>query len=98
MSDYIHRHAEEKFKLLSEVMRVVSVHGPRQCGKTTMMRRELEGKATFQSLDNEDHLDQAIEQPADFFIDGLRQYGRIAIDEVQKRPVCWEKLNTLWIV
>ena len=86
MSDYVHRHAEEKFKLLSEVMRVVSVHGPRQCGKTTMMRRELEGKATFQSLDNEDHLDQAIEQPADFFIDGLRQYGRIAIDEVQKAP------------
>lgn len=86
MSGYIHRHAEEKFKFLNEVMRVVSVSGPRQCGKTTMMRHELEGKATFLSLDRDDNLDQAIHEPEDFLSDGLRQYGRIAIDEVQKAP------------
>ncbi len=86
MTNYIHRHAENQFHLLNDIMRVVFVSGPRQCGKTTLMKNELRGRAEFITLDQEEYLEQAKESPAEFLADALKPFGRVAIDEVQKAP------------
>ncbi len=61
--------------------RVVVVTGPRQAGKTTLVRRTLDGVGTFARLDNEATLQAAMEDPA-----GFAAFGDIprAIDEVQR--------------
>ena len=37
--EYIHRLAENKFKKLNSMFQVVLVCGPRQAGKTTMLKQ-----------------------------------------------------------
>ena len=61
--------------------RVVVVTGPRQAGKTTLVRRTLDGVGTFARLDHEATLRAALEDPA-----GFAAFGETprAIDEVQR--------------
>ena len=61
--------------------RVVVVTGPRQSGKTTLVRHVLEGSGTFVRLDQEATLRAARDDP-----DGLAAFGSIprAFDEVQR--------------
>lgn len=57
------------------------VTGPRQSGKTTLVRGQLSGAATMRSLDEQGVLDAALEDPAEFVAIGGRP---LVIDEVQR--------------
>ena len=61
--------------------RVVVITGPRQAGKTTLVRRTLGDEGTFARLDDEGTLRAALDDPA-----GFAAYGETprAFDEVQR--------------
>ena len=61
---------------------VVLVLGPRQCGKTTLVRDLVKGKREFLSLDDDTLLAAARSDPAGL----LRGLARSTIDEVQRAP------------
>ena len=61
---------------------VVMLIGPRQCGKTTLVR-QFEGKEReYVTLDDDTVLGAARSDPTGF----VRGFGRVAIDEVQRAP------------
>ena len=62
---------------------VVLVSGPRQCGKTTLVRDQIAaGKRTFLTLDDNTMLAAARTDPAGL----VRGLGRATIDEIQRAP------------
>jgi len=71
----------ELFTLLGEYP-IVTVLGPRQAGKTTLVRQALP-EYEYVSLEDPDLREQAIEDPRQF----LRNYSnRVIFDEVQRAP------------
>ena len=84
---YIRRQAEKEFGELSKIMRIVLITGPRQCGKTTMLRNLINSeKDICLSMDIDDLKVNAQEEPAAFLNHYLKKYERVAIDEAQKVP------------
>ena len=86
---YIKRALESVVRRYSEHFKVVVVTGPRQVGKTTMLRHLMEEDAAsgieraYVSLDNTALLQTAKEDPALF----LQRYRPpVLIDEIQKAP------------
>lgn len=82
--DYLNRLAEKKFKLLNSMFQVVLVCGPRQVGKTTMLKHFAQDfNRTYVTLDDLDDRDLAINDPKLFF----QKYPTpILIDEIQYAP------------
>lgn len=62
---YIHRHLESILEKASKMFGAVLVTGPRQVGKTTLLRR-FANSANYISLDDPMQLHAAVEQPATF--------------------------------
>jgi predicted AAA+ superfamily ATPase len=61
---------------------VVLVAGPRQCGKTTLVRDLAPGRRAYLSLDDDTVLASALSDPAGL----LRGIDKATIDEVQRAP------------
>ena len=61
---------------------VVMVNGPRQCGKTTLVREFANRARAYITLDDDTALEAARDDPAGF----LRGLDRVIIDEVQRAP------------
>ncbi len=61
---------------------VVMVTGPRQCGKTTLVRQFIEGKRRYITLDDDTEFEASRRDPVGF----LRGLDRVVIDEVQRVP------------
>lgn len=76
---YIKRHAEETVRKLSKMFGAVLVTGPRQVGKTTMLKNMV-GDAAYVTLDDPLLLASAAEQSVTFFKDNSPP---IFIDEIQ---------------
>lgn len=87
MKSYIHRLAEPLFSQTAEIMRIVLVSGPRQCGKTTLLKAMLTKDDLFLTFDDDETLRSAIADPNAFLRFYSQKYKRIALDEVQKAPV-----------
>lgn len=79
---YIRRHAEESVHKLAEMFGAVLIIGPRQVGKTTMLRR-LTSKAAYVTLDDPLLLSAATEQSGTFFKD---YPPPVFVDEIQYAP------------
>jgi len=78
----IRRHLEKKLRLAAKQYPVVSVTGPRQSGKTTLVKAVFD-KYAYISLEDPDSWAFAMEDPRGF----LAQFHRSAVlDEVQRAP------------
>lgn len=84
---YISRAIEPLVKKFSDNFKVVAVTGPRQVGKTTMLRHiadeETESERKYVTLDNSNACALANEEP-EFFLE--RYAPPVLIDEIQKAP------------
>jgi len=70
---------------------VLAVTGPRQSGKTTMLRH-LFDDYRYVSLENPDNRDFALNDPNGFF----KQYdSRVIIDEIQQAPALFSYMQTI---
>ena len=92
---YLHRLVEEEFRLTAQTMRIVLVSGPRQCGKTTLLKAMLRPGDLFLSFDDEATREAAASDPVAFFRPYLKKYQRIAIDEVQKVPTLFAGMKMI---
>jgi uncharacterized protein len=75
------RAIEGRYRDTVTARRVTIVTGPRQAGKTTLVRSQLSGTATMRSLDEQGVLNAALEDPAGF-VDLTAK--PLVIDEVQR--------------
>ncbi len=79
---YIKRHIEDSVKRISKMFGSVIVTGPRQVGKTTLLKKITENMA-YVSLDDPIMLQSAIYEPGTFF---KNTPPPIFIDEIQYAP------------
>ena len=87
----IKRVASERLKNLFSTFKVVAVTGPRQSGKTTLVKSEIADKS-YISLENPDNRQFALDDPRGF----LSQFPNGAIlDEVQRTPLLFSYLQEI---
>jgi predicted AAA+ superfamily ATPase len=89
---YIQRHAEELVKQMISMFKVVLVTGPRQVGKTTLLRHILGDNYSYVTLDDINELEVAKSDPRLFF---QNNPGKIIIDEVQNAPELFSEIKRL---
>ena len=77
-----HRFVEHRVREALADTRVVMLCGPRQAGKTTLVRRIAGDDIPFYTLDDEITLDAASNDPIGF----VRSLDRAVIDEIQRVP------------
>jgi len=86
---YIKRHAERTVEKLSKMFGAVLVAGPRQVGKTTMLR-EITKDIGYVTLDDKIVRASAVEQSGTFFKDNPPP---VFVDEIQKAPELFEQIK-----
>ena len=80
---YIKRYLETTIEKLSGCCKVLLVTGPRQVGKTTLLRRLAEGNRTYVTMDDINVRSLAMTEPGLF----LQRYKPpLLIDEIQMAP------------
>ena len=85
----IYRTLEEKLKQLIQFYPVVSVTGPRQSGKTTLIRNTFSG-LPYVNLENPDNRELALNDPRLF----LSNYPQGAVlDEIQRTPLLFSYIQ-----
>lgn len=87
----IRREIEKKIKYLAGKFPVVSLTGPRQSGKTTLIRHVFNDKP-YLSLEDPDNLEYAQTDPRGFLND---HPGGALLDEVQKAPALFSYIQTI---
>ncbi|MDO4553286.1 MAG: ATP-binding protein [Bacillota bacterium] len=91
MDTYIKRHAESAVQSLTRMFGAVLVTGPRQVGKTTMLRKMTRG-ISYTTLDDMVVRAGAREQSGTFFKDNPPP---VFVDEVQKAPELFEQMKMI---
>ncbi len=86
----IQRDIQDKILLLAEKFPVISVTGPRQSGKTTLLK-ELFPNYRYESLEEPDTRLFAASDPRNF----LGQENKMIIDEIQRVPELFSYLQTI---
>ena len=80
---YIKRHLEATITKLSRQFKVVLLTGPRQVGKTTLLRQLAEGNRTYVTMDDIAVRNLAMSEPGLFL---QRYQPPLLIDEIQLAP------------
>lgn len=88
---YINRHAEESVRKLAKMFGVVLVTGPRQVGKTTMLKK-VAYNMDYVTLDDPLLLAAATEQSGTFFKDNPPP---VFIDEIQYAPQLFQQIKII---
>ncbi len=84
MTDYS-RWRKKSLQHALQARRVVMLTGPRQCGKTTLVRQLISKHVEYRTLDDA-ILRKAAEEDPHLFVEGVPGNGTLIIDEVQKVP------------
>ena len=83
---YIKRNLEERITTLFDVFPVLTITGPRQSGKSTLIKHYIENSKEdwiYYSLDNREQLAKIKNDPT-LFVKSFK--ANIALDEIQKAP------------
>jgi len=88
---YIERDISLKLKELEQQYKVVSLTGPRQAGKTTIVKKVFPEKE-YLSLENPDNLEFALTDPMGFL---SRSNKDMIIDEAQKAPKLFSYIQSI---
>ncbi len=89
--DFIARHLEATIRKHKEQYPVLAITGPRQSGKTTLLKTVFEDYR-YISLENPDNRAFATDDPVGF----LREYPeRVIFDEVQQTPTLFSYIQTI---
>lgn len=88
---YIQRHAESVVEQLSQMFGAILVTGPRQVGKTTMLKRITEN-INYTTMDDMLMLASAREESGTFFKDNPPP---VFIDEIQKAPELFPQIKMI---
>ena len=89
---YIERSIEGVIRRLLTQYKVVLVTGPRQVGKTTLLKHALTGTHRYLTLDDAQALSLALDDPALFF---LNYEPPVVIDEVQYAQSLFRQIKLL---
>ncbi|MDR1966434.1 MAG: ATP-binding protein [Synergistaceae bacterium] len=84
MSELYPRWQNDTIAKALKTRRIVIVSGPRQCGKTTLVKKMISSDNTYLTLDDDALLQTALSDPLGFVKHHRRQ--PTVIDEVQKAP------------
>jgi predicted AAA+ superfamily ATPase len=82
MDELLPRFAADRVRLALRDTPAVLVNGPRQAGKTTLVRELLAGEREYVTLDDQTVLEAARSDPAAF----VRALDRATLDEIQRAP------------
>ena len=88
---YIKRHAESTVQQLSKMFGAILVAGPRQVGKTTMLK-EITQNINYATLDDMIMLVSAQEESGTFFKDNPPP---VFVDEIQKAPGLFSQIKMI---
>ena len=91
MKFYVKRHAEATVRQLARMFGSILVTGPRQVGKTTMLR-QITGEMNYVSLDDLIVRTAAQEESGTFFKDNPPP---VFVDEIQKAPALFEQIKLI---
>lgn len=80
---YLARHLAEALRRASRTFPAILVTGPRQCGKTTLLREELGKTHRYVSLERPDVRDRAARDPVAFLDENSPP---VILDEIQQAP------------
>ncbi len=89
---YIKRHLEKVIEQAQSSFKIVLLTGPRQVGKTTVLRQLYQEKYSYISLDDLSELQIAKSDSKLFF---LNHPGKLIIDEVQQAPELFPEIKRL---
>ena len=89
---YTNRAIEAVVLKALKMFKVVLITGPRQVGKTTLLKHILGDEYTYVTLDNINELEAAKTDPVLFF---LNHPGKIVIDEVQNAPELFREIKRI---
>lgn len=89
---YINRHSEIIIRQMISMFKVILVTGPRQVGKTTLLKHIFGDSYTYVTLDDINELEVAKSDPKLFFINNP---GKIIIDEVQNAPELFVEIKRI---
>ena len=92
--EYIKRVLEDELATSMREIPIVAVLGPRQCGKSTLIRHIVEGRGDSVFLDLERPSDLAKLADPEFYLSRCRG-KRVCIDEIQLRPDLFPLLRAL---
>jgi predicted AAA+ superfamily ATPase len=80
---YIHRQLEETLNKYLEIFPAVAITGPRQSGKSTMLKEFLKDKYKYITFDSVHNIEDFLSDPQSF----LQKYNnKVIFDEVQRVP------------
>ncbi|MHA4736788.1 ATP-binding protein [Dyadobacter sp. MSC1_007] len=88
---FVNRRIEAAIRAQSDKYPVIAVTGPRQSGKTTLLRN-LFPDYQYIPLENPDNQAFAMEDPLGFL---AQNRGRIILDEVQQAPILFSYIQTI---
>ena len=89
---YIERHVESTIERFNKSFAAVLITGPRQAGKSTILKKFCKGKTKYVNLDNRIDLSFAKESPELFF----KQYNPpVMLDEVQYAPELFHEIKNI---